>query len=44
VFEFRDGRSSRIVRIEDLSVIADVVAEAVVAAQAAVDGGTDAAA
>jgi ketosteroid isomerase-like protein len=43
VYEFRDGRISRIVGIEDLSGIAEVVGEAVVAAQAASDGGTDAA-
>lgn len=43
VFEFRDGRIVRIRGIEDLSGIADVVAESVVAAQAASDGGTDAA-
>ena len=43
VFDFRDGRISRIVGIEDLSGIVDVVADAVTAAQAAADRGADAA-
>lgn len=40
VFEFREGRIARILGIEDLSAIADVVAEAAAAAQAAADGGS----